>query len=82
MEKPTTLEISFIQCGSKDTDTHPEEWMLVGLVDDGSEQEEAIAEADSLDRLMCDCCQGYVNKHVDLTNSGEEVLCEECNNEI
>ena len=41
-------------------------------------QEEAIQEADAKDRLMCDCCQGYVERHVDLVRSGAELLCEDC----
>jgi hypothetical protein len=42
------------------------------------EQDEAIAESDTKDRLMCDCCQGYAERHEDLTRSGDEILCDEC----
>ena len=68
----------FYICGPKPGDSHPEEWMLVGLVDDGTEQREAIEAADTLDRLMCDCCQGYQPSHHDLVRSGGELLCDEC----
>ena len=71
-------EITFFQCGPNPGDHHPDEWMLVGLVDDGTEQREMIEESDARDRLMCECCQGYVASHADLTRSGPDLLCDDC----
>lgn len=39
-----------------------------------------VDDADKLDRLMCDCCQGYHDRYEELTRSGDELLCEECAN--
>ncbi len=69
---------TYFVCGPRLGDTHPDEWMLVGLVDDGSEQAAEIEAADTLDRLMCDCCQAYQDSHCDLVRSGPELLCDGC----
>lgn len=72
------MPITFISCGPNPGDSHPDEWMLVGLVDTGESQAEAIEEADALDRLMCDCCQGYESSHKELVKSGDNMLCADC----
>ena len=70
--------IAFHSCGPRPGDTHPEEWMMVGIFDDGSEQREAMADADKRDRLMCDVCQEYQMTNDELTPSGGEMLCRDC----
>lgn len=70
-------EITFVQCGPKPGQTF-EDWQLVGLVDDGTEQREEIEAADKLDRTMCDCCQEHQVAAHDLTASGPDMLCDGC----
>lgn len=68
----------YFTCGPRPGDTHPDEWMIVGLVDDGTEQQAEIQASDARDRLMCDCCQAYQRERHDLTQSGSELLCDDC----
>ncbi len=70
--------ITMFWCGPRPGDSHHEDWMLVGLVDDGTEQREEIEASDELDRLMCDCCQDYQSSSHELTRSGPDMLCEGC----
>lgn len=74
----STPAITFIACGPGPGDSHPEEWLLVGLVDDGTEQRKAIEESDARERLMCDCCQEYQSRYEDMITSGNERLCKGC----
>lgn len=67
----------YYACGPKPGQCF-DEWAAIGLVDDGEEQRAEIEAADTLDRLMCDCCQGYVDRHEELTRSGPEMLCDDC----
>ena len=75
MSKPA---LTFHQCGPRPGDAHPEDWMLVGLVNDGTEQREAIEAADKRERLRCDCCQAYQDSPDDLLQSGGDMICDDC----
>lgn len=57
-------------------------WVMDQCMRQQAEQDEAIAEADGLDRLMCDCCQEYQPQHTDLKPSGDELLCDGCAPEL
>ena len=75
MAKPITTHF---RCGPQPGDSHPDEWMIRGLVDTGEDQAAEIEAADKLDRLMCDCCQAHQASPHDLTRSGPDMLCDPC----
>lgn len=71
-------DIIHFACGPQPNDKTPEDWMLVGLVDDGSSQREAMEDIDRAERLLCDCCHERLPTAANLTASGDEVLCDGC----
>lgn len=78
MKTTNAEKITFHACGPRQGDEHPDDWMLVGLVDDGAEQRAEIEAADARERLRCDVCLERVERHDDLIASGDEKWCDAC----
>lgn len=73
---PPTLIIFF--CGDSTLEVGDACGLEVAWVIEQGKQDEVMVEADTLDCLMCDCCQEYQPRHEELSRSGDELLCDGC----